>query len=427
MLDAAVLVVSIVLFSVAAATLWWMMHAWRTPETLASTTFGEPDGECGLSFSLLLPARHETDVLEHTVHRMLESTHSSYEIIIITGHDDPETTQLAEQLAELAPDKIRTVIDTHEVKSKAKALNTAFPLCRGEIIGVFDAEDIVHPDLLVHVDHAFRDQKTDVVQGGVQLMNFETSWYSLRNCLEYFFWFRSRLHLQAAKGFITLGGNTVFIRTDLMREIGGWDPTCLAEDCDLGVTVSSREGKVLVAYEPQMVTREETPDSVMSFFKQRTRWNQGFLQVYKKGVWKELPTMRQRFLARFTLSTPFFQALSGLAVPAGIGIGIFVNVPIVVAMISWLPAVPAFLVLAFEIAALRDFGKEYALRVRLIHYVKLIVGTPFYQVLLMAAALRAAWREITGRKDWELTRHVGAHLAAPAPASATTTSVTTTV
>jgi hypothetical protein len=45
MLAVAVLVVSIVLFSIASATLWWMMHAWRTPETLASTTFGRAHGE----------------------------------------------------------------------------------------------------------------------------------------------------------------------------------------------------------------------------------------------------------------------------------------------------------------------------------------------------------------------------------------------
>ena len=53
-------------------------------------------------------------------------------------------------------------------------------------------------------------------EGGVQLINFHSSWYSLRNCLEYFFWFRSRLHLHAQKGFIPLGGNTVFVRTDLL-------------------------------------------------------------------------------------------------------------------------------------------------------------------------------------------------------------------
>ena len=38
----------------------------------------------------------------------------------------------------------------------------------------------------------------------------------------------------------------------------------------------------------------------------------------------------------------------------------------------------------------------------------------------MFVALRAVWRELRGRKDWELTAHVGAHLVAPAPTSATT-------
>jgi hypothetical protein len=44
--------------------------------------------------------------------------------------------------------------------------------------------------------------------------------------------------------------------------------------------------------------------------------------------------------------------------------------------------------------------------------VKLIVGGPFYQVLLAGAAVRAVWREQRGRNDWELTSHVGAHLTA---------------
>ena len=132
------------------------------------------------------------------------------------------------------------VIDTHDIKSKAKALNSALPLCRGDVVGVFDAEDERAPRPAASTSTTrSAPGRADVVQGGVQLMNFQSSWYSLRNCLEYFFWFRSRLHLQAEKGFIPLGGNTVFIRTDLLREIGGWDRECLAEDCDLGVRLSS--------------------------------------------------------------------------------------------------------------------------------------------------------------------------------------------
>ena len=76
---------------------------------------------------------------------------------------------------------------------------------------------------------------------------------------------------------------------------GGWDGDCLAEDCELGVRLSTRGARVAVAYDPEVVTREETPGSLVSLFKQRTRWNQGFLQVL--GYW-QVP-MQSRGLARW--------------------------------------------------------------------------------------------------------------------------------
>ncbi|MEV8399755.1 glycosyltransferase [Streptomyces niveus] len=402
--------VSLALFWMAAFTLWWQMHAWRTPETLAATRFDRPDGGPARSFSLLLPARHEQAVLEHTIERLLESSHSRFEIIVIVGHDDPETAEVAERAAARDPARVRVVVDTHLSKNKPKALNTALPHCNGEVVGVFDAEDQVHPELLAHVDHAFRSTGADVVQGGVQLINFHSSWYSLRNCLEYFFWFRSRLHLHAQKGFIPLGGNTVFVRTDVLRDAGGWDPDCLAEDCDLGVRLSSSGKKVVVAYDSDMVTREETPGSLMSLLKQRTRWNQGFLQVYRKNDWRQLPSPGQRLLARYTLMTPFFQAITGVVIPLNVAIALFLDVPVGIAFITFLPAVTALVTFVFELVGLHDFGRQYGLKVRFAHYLKLVVGGPFYQVLLAGAAVRAVWREQRGRRDWELTSHVGAHL-----------------
>ncbi len=397
------------LFWMAAFTLWWQMHAWRTPETLAATRFERPQGNDGLAFSLLVPARHEQAVLDHTIQRLLESSHAAFEIIVIVGHDDPETAAVADEAARRDP-RVRVITDTHEVKNKPKALNTALPHCRGDVVGVFDAEDQVHPELLAHVDHAFRSTGADVVQGGVQLINFHSSWYSLRNCLEYFFWFRSRLHLHAQKGFIPLGGNTVFVRTDVLRDAGGWDQNCLAEDCDLGVRLSSIGKKVVVAYDSDMVTREETPGTLVSLLKQRTRWNQGFLQVYRKKDWKQLPTFGQRLLARYTLMTPFLQAFTGIIIPLNVAIALFLDVPVGVAFITFLPLITAFVTFVFEVVGLHDFGKQYALKVRLIHYFKLIVGGPFYQVLLAFAAIRAVWRESRGNNEWELTSHVGAHL-----------------
>jgi glycosyltransferase XagB len=208
----------------------------------------------------------------------------------------------------------------------------------------------------------------------------------------------------------------VFVRTKVLRSVGGWDSNCLAEDCDLGVRLSSQGSPVVVSYDPVMVTKEETPDSLVGLFKQRTRWNQGFIQVFRKGDWKELPGFRQRLLARYTLATPFIQTFTGLAIPVGVAIGLFVKVPIVVALLSFFPLLPTLAILSFEVAGLHDFGRQYRMRVGFLHYVKLVVGSPFYQVVLAAAAIRAVWREQRGRNDWELTSHVGAHIS-PAPSS----------
>ena len=409
--------VSLVLAAFAAVTLWWTMHAWRTPETLAGTRFAPPDGEQHLTFSLLLPARHETAVLEHTVERLLRSTHEGFEIIIIVGHDDPETADVAHRVALGAPGRILVVTDHNEQKNKPRALNTALPYVRGDVVGVFDAEDQVHPLLLEHVDHAFRATDADVVQGGVQLINFHSSWYSLQNCLEYFFWFRSRLHLHAKKGFIPLGGNTVFVRSDVLRRANGWDGTCLAEDCDLGVRLSSRGAKVVVAYDATIVTREETPGSVTALLKQRTRWHQGFLQVLRKGEWRRLPTWRARMLARYTLTSPFLQAFSGVVIPLGVAIALWAQLPVFVALVTFLPVLPMAATLMFQIVGLHDFGRQYDLRIRWHHYAKLVLGSFPYALVLSTAALRAVWREYTGKRNWELTTHVGAHLSAARPAT----------
>ena len=304
------------------------------------------------------------------------------------------------------------VIDSSVPKNKPRAMNTALPECRGDVVGIFDAEDEVHPDLLRLVDAKFTETDSDIVQGGVQLMNIHSSWWSLRNCLEYYFWFRSRLHFHAGARFIPLGGNTVFVKTDVLRKAGGWDSDCLAEDCDLGVRLSTSGSRVAVSYDPAVVTREETPDSLGGLLKQRSRWNQGFLQVLGKGEWRDLPTWRQRALARYTLAMPFLQAFSGVMIPISAVVMFTTQVPVVIALLALLPIVPTAVTLAVEVAAVGDFARNYGLKVRLRDYLRLVLGALPYQVLLAAAAVRAVLRQLRGDSSWEKTEHTGAHRTA---------------
>lgn len=410
-LSLVVVVSSIVLGSVAALTLCWMVYAWRTPEGMAGTRFsrGQPTAVRSLRFSLLVPARHEDEVLAGTLDSLAALDHESVEILCIVGHDDPGTTAVATEAARRHPDRIRVVVDHSWPKNKPSALNTALPHCTGDVVGVFDAEDEVAPGLLGAIEAAFHHDRADVVQGGVQLMNIHSSWWSLRNCLEYYFWFRSRLHYHADRDFIPLGGNTVFVRTELLRAVDGWDATCLAEDCELGVRLSSLGAWVSVAYEPSLATREETPGSIRSLVKQRTRWNQGFLQVLRKGMWRGLPTRRQRALARYTLVTPFLQAATGLLVPVSLALMLTAHTPTVVTLIGFLPLLLVLASVTIEAAGLHEFGRDFGVPVRRRDYLVLVLGTVPYQWLLAFAAVRAVVRELRQERGWEKTAHSGVH------------------
>lgn len=408
-----VLAASLVLGGTAALTLRWMLYAWNTQEQFDRTTFAR-SADAGvavqpLSFTLLVPARHEDAVLARTLDQLALTEHPRVEILAIVGHDDPGTTAVAQAAADRHPGLVRVVVDHSWPKNKPKALNTALQEARGDVVGVFDAEDFVAPGLLPAIERRFHLDHADVVQGGVQLMNIHTSWWSLRNCLEYFFWFRSRLHYQAEAEFIPLGGNTVFVRTPLLCSVGGWDEECLAEDCELGVRLSALGAWVSVAYEPDLATREETPGTVGALVKQRTRWDQGFIQVYRKKLWRQLPLSR-RWLAWTVLLTPFFQAVSGLIVPLSILLMFVGKTPVWVTLIGFLPGMIMVANVTMEIIGLHEFGRMYGVRVRLIDYVKLVLGTLPYQWLLAVAAVRAVIRELRGQRGWEKTEHTGAHL-----------------
>jgi cellulose synthase/poly-beta-1,6-N-acetylglucosamine synthase-like glycosyltransferase len=397
-----------------------MLYVWedrlKSKRNRAPSTFEVPRQR----FTLLLPARHEEDVIQETIQRVVDLRYPRelvQVLVIIEAGDGGTIAKVREKLAALGRQGIRNVrllIFSDRPVNKPHGLNVGLRAATGDIVTIFDSEDEPHPDLLNVVNTVVtRDglARTPVIQCGVQLMNYADRWFSALNVLEYFFWFKSRMHYHAAVGMVPLGGNTVFIRRQLLEEIGGWDQDCLTEDADLGIRLSARSVPIRVIYDDAYVTREETPPSVPQFIKQRTRWNQGFLQVLGKRDWLRLPCLSQRLLALYTLAFPLLQALALLYVPVSVWMMLHAKVPVPLAMLSSLPLYMLALQLLIALLGLREFTSVHGLRARPLDLVRLAIAYIPYQTLLGLAALRAVWRQATGNRAWEKTRHVGAHRA----------------
>jgi len=417
---AALIVVSLILLAQVCYSTYLMLYAWKnshsSDEFRAPKEYAAPQK----SFTVLLPARHEEEVIQDTIQGVLNANYPRelLEVAVILRIDDQGTIEKVQeklaQLAEQGIDNVRMVIFQDYPINKPHGLNIGFRYTKNEVVTIFDAEDQIHPDVFNVVNTVMLNEGVNVVQSGVQLMNWNSKWFSALNVLEYFFWFKSRLHYHARAGIIPLGGNTIFFTRAILERIGGWDEQCLTEDADIGIRLSEWGERVRVVYDDALVTREETPPTMNQFIKQRTRWNQGFLQVLGAGAYWRLPKFGQRMLALYTLSSPVQQALTALYLPVSIYTALFVETPPLVAMLLWMPAYALFAQYLINLTGLREFALAHGERLGRTTWLKLLLAFYPFQVMLGISALRAVFRHFKGINNWEKTKHVNAHRGAVA-------------
>lgn len=388
------------------------LFIWEEPEQAllnsAPTIYREPS----LSFTIMLPARHEEAVYRDTIQKVYDLNYPRklVQIMAICREDDTGTIAEARaKINELRDPNVQLVIFNDKPINKPHGLNLALRVATGDIVTIFDAEDEPHPDILQVINTTYLNEKVDVVQSGVQLMNHNTKWFCFLNVLEYFFWFKSSLHFFANVGMTPLGGNTVFVRRDLMQRLGGWDETCLTEDADLGIRLCLSGARVRIIYDDEFVTKEETPHTIEQFIKQRTRWNQGFIQILFRGRWLKLDTFQRRLLALYVLILPEVQAFFTLMIPVSIVMFFFVKLPVWMAMLTFMPFYCFILAMFIDLAGLHEFVKVHHRKWSWKEALILLLAFMPYQILLGIGALRATYRFLKGTSNWEKTAHIGQH------------------
>ena len=380
-------------------------HAWLNH---APTTFSQPR----LSFTILLPARHEERVYRETIEKVynLHYPKELMQIIAICREDDPGTISEARAAIDaLGASNVQLLIFNDQPINKPHGLNLGLQIAHGDVVTIFDAEDEPHPDILNIINTTMLDDDVDAVQSGVQLMNHNTKWFCFLNVLEYFFWYKSSMHFFARIGMIPLGGNTVFVRRPLLEQLGGWDEHCLTEDADLGMRLSLVHARIRIIYDDKYVTREETPSTIRQLIKQRTRWNQGFLQILFKKEWLQLENPSQRFLAFYVLILPQLQALFALLIPVSLTMFFLVKFPLWLALLTFLPLYCFILGLLIDLVGLREFLKAHQRKWRWSEAIITILAFFPYQWILCIGALRAVYRFSRGVTNWEKTAHLGQH------------------
>ena len=384
------------------------------------------------TISILVPAYHEGNVLEHSVKSIFKADYPAdlIDVIILTESDDHTTTKIAKQLVKDCGTRHVHIEETEEPRGKPRALNVGLRHVRGEIVGVVDAEDIIARRLFKEVV-AMIYSGFDAVQGVLDMTNDRDGFKNMHLRAEYRYWYKTYIPALVYSNFpVPLGGTTNFFKRSILHELNGWDPYNLTEDFDLGIRLYNEHKKIGAVYDMlkgresrslfhnkyelglmKSVTKEESPITWIGWLKQRTRWQRGKIQTLRK-VMKKPPERSEQKAHSIAMSlVPHL----GLINITGIAFSVYVLFSRIV-LPAWI-----YYIFYFNLAMILFYsvmqGKSYFDVVhknrkhKLRNAVFIGLTTPAYWFLQWIADLRAIKQEYVDRRIfWEKTEHVGVNM-----------------
>lgn len=231
-------------------------------------------------YSVLVPLRDEANMVPQLCRTLdgLDYPAEKLDIVFVVESRSPGTVRALQPYLRDPRYSLRIVPDALP-RTKPKALDFALPLCRGEFIVVYDAEDRPEPDQLRRIVNQFRRQPgLECIQAQLIIDNGRQGWLPAVFSGEYAGLFSVLLPALARWGLVMpLGGTSNHFRTETLRNLGGWDAFNVTEDADLGVRLARR--KLRCATSPAR-TYEAAPVRLSPWLGQRTRWMKGWMQTY---------------------------------------------------------------------------------------------------------------------------------------------------
>jgi cellulose synthase/poly-beta-1,6-N-acetylglucosamine synthase-like glycosyltransferase len=274
-----------ILNAICAAALWLVFFAsvvLRFAAALAGDRGGAPppldDFDLPV-YSIIAPLKREANVVSQLIQALDGLDYPKYklDIKIVVERDDSQTLAALAQMR--LPSRYDIIVAPPGAPAtKPRALNIALPLARGDLIVIYDAEDVPAPDQLRRAAARFAEDETiDCLQARLVVQNVDVSWLTKLFAIEYAALFDIVNPGLASLGApIALGGSSNHFRTSMLRQVGGWDAWNVTEDADLGLRLARFGGRVATM---DSDTQEEAPSHFKPWFNQRRRWLKGWFQT----------------------------------------------------------------------------------------------------------------------------------------------------
>lgn len=268
------------------------------------------------SITVVIPMHNEEQVLSYVLDSLLACDYDRDRLEIIPVNDN--STDRTKELLDEYHKKYEFIRPLHrdcEERGKPAALNDAMELATGEIILVFDADYRPAKDMLKQLAIAFENPEVGAVMGRVIPYNTNknvlTRLINLERSGGYQVDQQARYNLRTIPQY---GGTVGGFRKDVMRDMGGFDPSVLAEDTELTYRLYTNGWKVIYANSAECY--EEAPETWKVRARQIRRWSRGHNRVLFRYLFKTIASKNMTFrekvdgvLLLFVYAVPFLMLL----------------------------------------------------------------------------------------------------------------------
>ncbi|MFB3889440.1 MAG: glycosyltransferase [Candidatus Bathyarchaeia archaeon] len=333
-------------------------------------------------FSLIVPAKDEAAVIGRCLGALLKLDYpkEKMEILVVEGGSKDATPQICTKFADKNPGIVKVICEKAS-RGKPAALNLAIPHATGQFVGVFDADSIPEKNVLHKMAAYFEDPTVTAVQGSTSSLNEKQNMLTRVASMEDKAWFQGLLGgREKLKLFVPLTGSCQFIRSSILREVGGWEES-LAEDVELSLKLVKNGHTVKFA--PDICSGQETPSNLRGLITQRTRWYRGYMEAALKYGSLLENRNRRTIDAEMSLIGPFVMIVC-LASYVNWGLSIVFN-----AQDSFFPF-SAFIVVALTTVMLLSLGVSMVFAVKPIK-ARNVLWIPFIYAYWFMQMFVAGW------------------------------------
>jgi exo-beta-1,3-glucanase (GH17 family)/cellulose synthase/poly-beta-1,6-N-acetylglucosamine synthase-like glycosyltransferase len=241
--------------------------------------------------SIHVPAHREPpDMLKQTLDAVARLDYPNFEcVVVINNTPDPAFWLPVEEHCKTLGERFKFVRadDIKGFKAGALRLAQVHTAADAEIIGVIDADYVVHPDWLRDLVPHFADPQVGLVQAPQDHRDGERSVMHRAMNGEYAGFFDIGMVQRNEYNAIIVHGTMCLIRRAALEAAGGWSSDTICEDTDLGLTLLELGWQA--HYTNRRYGHGLLPDSFEAYKKQRHRWAYGGFQILKKHWRRFLP------------------------------------------------------------------------------------------------------------------------------------------